>query len=243
MFQKPPRPPREGRRCCVLSSPPVPLNGLLCDRGGREVPCRSASSAPSAPSAGVQTLPQPRRDAMVIGERYVPDRRRKAGWGSSHAEKGSRAVTGTRLRRTMKSYSAHLDERRGEMSRQGDGAKGKGGAAVPGPSSLPQESPAEKHTVQCHSSCLKPTLHMSAAAYVCGIHTRDCTYQQVAASAPGTCPERREMESPSRKDDDASVQAFVAHHSSACRWPARHPVPRHGKDGETGDLPTVRGAR
>lgn len=30
--------------------------------------------APSAPSTGVQTLAQPRRDAMVIGERYVPGR-------------------------------------------------------------------------------------------------------------------------------------------------------------------------
>lgn len=52
------------------------------------MPRRYASSAPSAPSTGVQTLPQPRRDAMVIGERYVPDRRWKAGWRSSHGEKG-----------------------------------------------------------------------------------------------------------------------------------------------------------
>lgn len=132
------------------------------------MPCRYASSAPSAPSTGVQTLPQPRRDAMVIGERYVPDGRWKARWGSSHGEKCNRAITGTRLRKTMKYYPTHLDEGRGEMSRQGDDAEGTGGAAVPGPSSLPQESLAEKHTIQC----LPP------------------------GPAPGTCPERRETTTP-----------------------------------------------
>lgn len=145
------------------------------------MPCRYASSAPSAPSTGVQTLPQPRRDAMVIGERYVPDGRWKARWGSSHGEKCNRAITGTRLRKTMKYYPTHLDEGRGEMSRQGDDAEAKGGAAVPGPSSLPQESLAEKHTIQC----LPP------------------------GPAPGTCPERRETESPFRRDDDANVAAFT----------------------------------
>lgn len=43
----------------------------------------------------------------------------------------------------MECYSTHLDESRGEISRQGDAAKGKGGAEVPGPSSIPHESLAE----------------------------------------------------------------------------------------------------
>lgn len=78
-------------------------------REGGDARCRAVtrpSSAPSAPSTGVQTLPQPRRDAMAIGERYVPDRRWKAGWRSSHGEKRNRAITGTRLRKTMKLFDS-----------------------------------------------------------------------------------------------------------------------------------------
>lgn len=157
------------------------------------MPCRYASSAPSAPSTGVQTLPQPRRDAMVIGERYVADRRWKAGWRSSHGEKCNRAITGTRLRKTMES------ERRGEMSRQGAGAE------VPGPSSIPTTRVTGRKTHDPPPLLLPKT----CVAYVYGISTRDCTCPEVAAPAPGTCPERREMESPFRKDDDANVEAFI----------------------------------
>jgi hypothetical protein len=46
----------------VSSSPPVPLSGLLCDRGRREMPGRV--NLLDAPSTGAQTQPQPQRVAM-----------------------------------------------------------------------------------------------------------------------------------------------------------------------------------
>lgn len=186
------------------------------------MPCRYASSAPSAPSTGVQTLPQPRRDAMVIGERYVPDRGWKAGWRSSHGEKCNRAITGTRLRKTMKC------ERRGEMSRQGDGAE------VPGPSSIPTARVTGRKTHDPPPLLLPKT----CVAYVYGISTRDCTCQEVAAPAAGTCPERREMESPFRKDDDANVEAFIRAPFQLLSLACPSPGSTTWKEGKTGDLLT-----
>lgn len=149
------------------------------------MPCRYASSAPSAPSApstGVQTLPQPRRDAMVIGERYVPDRRWKAGWRSSHGEKCNRAITGTRLRKTMKFCSTPLGERRGEISRQGDGAKGKRWGRGPG-----AVLNTTRVTGRKTHDPMPFLLPKTCVAYVYGIHTRESTWKRSSGHHSSSC--------------------------------------------------------